>query len=280
MKRSFILIAIIILTTSIISAEGWKNTGSIGFSFTQTAVNKNWAGGEQNSITYIWSLNHESIKDTKKMNWTNKLQLQFGRSETPDPVNSELHIITEAADQISLNSTVMYKFKKLINPLLMVTYDSQFTEVFDPSVITETLGIGALWVEKEKFKVTSKLGVAMKQTIDAEDNGTSSLDDILTPEVETLRNETGVQFTTDLTKVFADKLTLKSELKYFNTFAFDSASIKWNSTVTVDLWKYVGITFNLQWLFDQKVVGGPDNRFPADHRLLETLAISFSYSLF
>ncbi|MCK4642685.1 DUF3078 domain-containing protein [bacterium] len=275
-------ISLLILLVFVLSpmSEEWKNTGSIGFSFTQTAVNKNWSGGEKSSITYIWTLNHETIRDTEKFNWANKLQLQFGRSEAPNPDDPNFQIITEAADKISFTSTAMYKFKKFFNPLFMITCDSQFTEIFDPSVITETVGVGVIWADKDKFQLSSKLGVALKQLIDAEDDGVSSADDPTTlEEFETFISETGIQCITELTKVFADKLTLKSELKYFNTFAFDRASIKWDTTININLWKYVGLSFNLQWLFDQQVAG-ITKIFPKDHRLMETISLSFSYSLF
>ncbi len=278
MKKIFALLLFIVLVS--FASAAWQNKGAVSFSFTQTAVNDNWTGGEKDAITYIGILGSDFINDMEKFNLTIKLQLQYGRSEMPHLTVPNRVMITEAADKIALNSTFMYKMKKFLNPLVIFTLDSQFTEIMDPSILTETLGIGLRFSEKEALTITTKLGFAMKHLLDAEDNGFSSADDAdTTDKIETVKTETGIQVINELTAVLWRKISLKSDLKYFNNFSFDSAYLRWDNIFTLNVWKAIGVAFGIQWIFTQNT-GIKTNVFPRDHELLETLAITINYSLF
>ncbi len=108
MKKLVLIIFFSILI--VVNASNWKNTGNIGFSLTQAARNKMWAGGEQNSITSIATMNNSFVYDSEKLNFKNNLQLQFGRSSTPNIANPPYHIVTEAVDKIYFNSTLTITF--------------------------------------------------------------------------------------------------------------------------------------------------------------------------
>ena len=274
MKKLFLIIFAGIFL--LINASNWKNTGSIGFSLTQTAVNQMWAGGEQDSITGISTLDTVAIYDSKSINFKNSLQLQFGRSSTPNLDNPPYHIVTEVADKIYFNSTLMYKFKKFLNPIFMVQYDSQFTELFDPSLFTETLGVGVIFVDKKEIKMISKLGIAVRELLD---KITNTADDPDTAEIETFKFDSGINFITTFEKSLLEMIKIKSEFRYFTTFNFDDYNIVWDSTASANIWKFIGLSLNIKWLFNKRV-GSVEYIFPKNHQLLETLTITFNYSLF
>ena len=275
MKRTFLLLGLIAMVMPF--AAKWENSGNIGFSLTQTAVNNMWAGGEQDSITGIATIDNNFVYESDKLNFKNNLQLQFGRSSTPNASNPPYHIVTEAADKIYFSSTLMYKFKKFLNPIFMVQYDSQFTEAFDPSLFTETFGIGTIFIDKKEMKLSTKLGIAARELYD---NRTSTADDPDTlTEIENFKFNSGINLIADFEKTWLKMIKLKSEFRYFTTFNFDDYNIVWDNIVSASIWKFIGISLNVKWLFNKKI-GAVEYVFPKHHQLLETLTITFNYSLF
>ena len=247
-------LSLLFVAAGIINAENWKFSGIIGANYSETAVSDNWSGGEVDARS--WSAKGEGAaeKDFDQTNWLNTLKLEFGKASLgtlPEQEN---------ADLIDFDSVYSYKMNDYINPYLAFTVDSQFTEFFDPSLLSESAGIGWLLITQERQNLKTRLGGALRQTV------ISGMD---------TESDAGAESITNYDLKLNEYAKLVSELKMFT--AFDaSVDTRWDTSLYCKLGKY--LTAQIGYLLVNTGIPGVETSDTVQTRF--TFGLGFSYNLF
>ncbi|MEA3506352.1 MAG: DUF481 domain-containing protein [Elusimicrobiota bacterium] len=254
MRKIILLIFVSAAAAAVVNAAGWQVSGIAGASYSETAVNNRWSGGETDARS--WSVNGEgeAEKDFGKTNWLNSLKLEYGKTSIASAPEQE------SADTIYFNSIYKYKLSFYINPYVSFNADSQFTEFFDPAALTESAGVGWNILSGDKQNFKTRFGGALRQFMAAE---------------EDTENETGAEWITDYSLKVSEYAKFVSEVKLFTSFD-SSTALRWDSSLYIKLREY--LSFQAGYLLVNSSVPGLYFSDTVETRL--TLGLAFSYNLF
>jgi hypothetical protein len=253
----------------------WTPKGVVGINLSQVAFS-NWAQGGQNSLSFtffsLFGLNY--IGDPWK--WKNSLKFSYGRTKFGD----EEYRTND--NEIFFESTLIYHIGWAVSPYGGVTartavtkgfnYDLepsvQIVDFMDPFYLTEALG----FIYDQIPNFSTRLGVGMKQTFTKE--FTSYSDDIETlNEIETFKNETGIESVTEYKWEFLENMSYLASLRLFGTFDDLSVwDVRWDNIIAAKVNDYISVTFNVLLIYDEDE--------SIQRQLKEALQLGISYNLF
>ncbi|HDP67386.1 MAG TPA: DUF3078 domain-containing protein [Candidatus Marinimicrobia bacterium] len=244
------------------------------FGTTQTSFDNWTAGGES---TFAWQINMSAkfVNNQQKWNWTNTGKLAFGKSRIGDQA------ARKSADEIKLESVYTYKLGIPVNPYAAVKGETQFaygykytdtsavkiSNFMDPGYFTESIGLGYSPSEQ----LTTRLGFALKQTVTRDFPVPYSDDPETDDELETFKNEAGLESATDFSQKFRDNLLFTSNLVIFsNLQAINQVDVKWDNVFTASITKYVNVTFNFKLFYDHDL--------SVRRQIMQTLSLGLTYT--
>ena len=253
----------------------WRPRGVVGINLSQVAFD-NWSQGGQNSLsfTFFSLLGLDYISDPWK--WSNGLKFAYGRTKFGDAE------YRTNDNEIFFESTLIYHAGWAVSPYAGLTartavtkgfnYDSipsfQIVDFMDPFYLTEALG----FIYDQIPNFSTRLGIGMKQTFTKE--FTSYSDDIETlTEIETFKNETGIESVTEYKWEFMENMAYLTSLRLFGTF--DDMSIwdvRWDNLIVAKVNDYISVSFNVLLIYDEDE--------SIQRQLKEALQLGISYNLF
>ena len=284
MKIFYLLFTYVILSATNIAAdetEGKKDTlwvpkGVVGLNLSQVSF-ENWTQGGDNSISFTFFSNFgiDYLADIWK--WRNSLKFSYGRTKTGDEG------FKTNDNEIYFESTINRNVGWLIQPYFGITartavtagfnYDvtppEQIVGFLDPFYLTE--GIGLIYDQIPNFR--TRLGLGFKQTF-ADEFNKRYTDDPDTPgEIESLKNETGIESVTEFEWVFLENMAYKGYLRLFGRFEDISVwDVRWDNTITAKINDYFNVNINVLLIYDV------DESLRT--QLKEALQLGISYTLF
>ncbi len=284
MKIFYLLFTFVILSATAISADEteekkdtlWVPKGIVGLNLSQISF-ENWTQGGDNSISFTFFSNFgiDYIADIWK--WRNSLKFTYGRTKT----GGEGYKTND--NEIFLESTLNRNGGWLFNPYFGFTartavaagfdYDvtpaEQIVVFLDPLYLTE--GIGLIYDQIPNFR--TRLGLGFKQTF-ADEFNKRYTDDSDTPgDIESFKNETGIESVTEFEWMFMENMAYKGYLRLFGRIEDMTVwDVRFDNTVTAKINDYFNVNINVLLIYDV------DETLRT--QLKEALQLGISYSLF
>lgn len=270
-----VLIAVLLILTSAEEQPiGWQKsvTGNLGT--TQTSFD-NWTAGGENTFAWQVNLNAKFINNQPKWIWTNSGKFAFGKSRISDQE------ARKSVDEIKLESVYIYKLGIPVNPYAAVKGETQFaygykytdtsaveiSNFLDPGYFTESIGAGYAPSEQ----LSTRLGVALMQTVTRDFPVPYSDDPGTDNEQETFKNEAGLESVTDFSQKFRDNLLFTSNLVIFsNLQAINQVDVKWDNVLTASITKYVNVTCNFKLVYDHDL--------SVRRQIMQSLSLGLTYT--
>jgi hypothetical protein len=298
MKR--MMIALLVLSTGILAAEGWETSGDMNLNLTQNAYSDNWAGDEKSSVSWVFNANLSAQKQlTAKVHNKTSLKMAFGQTH-----NQYLDAMGEkqwqkpdkTTDLIDLESIARFTLGSYVDPFVGVRWESQFldesgseTKAMNPNTFTESFGVARVFIKKEKQELSSRFGGAFRQFVDANADETT--------------NDGGLEWITEFTTPLAGEvMTYNTKLEVFKAlynsesdvtdgtaYEDDWAEVQmnWEHILTAQVSKYISFNIYAQLVYDKTDLdtGYIDTDYingkPIDElQFKETLGLGITYKLF
>ena len=278
---TFLLLALLTMvsfaqdTTEVKKDTLWTPNGVVGINLSQVAFS-NWAQGGENSLsfTFFSLLGLDYIGDPWK--WKNSLKFAYGRTKVGD----EEYRTND--NEIFFESTLIYHIGWAVSPYAGATARTAVTKGFDynvqpsrqivdfmdPFYLTEAIGL----VYDQIPNFSTRIGIGMKQTFTKE--FTKYSDDIETlSEIETFKNETGIESVTEYKLEFLENMAYLTSLRLFGTFDDLSVwDVRWDNIIAAKVNYYISVTFNVLLIYDEDE--------SIRRQLKEALQLGISYNLF
>jgi hypothetical protein len=280
MKR-LILVFLIMGIVSAIWAENWKREASVAFTMSQQSYSDNWNGVETGSISWIFNANFLAEKEINNLiNNKNSLKIAFGQTHNQvfdnENNNKKWESPKKSTDLIDLKSRLRFKLGKYVDPFCSLQLESHFidesgedNEIFNPNTITEAFGLARIWQKDIHKELSTTLGAAFKQYVDAN--------------LEDTTNDGGVELITEykaplLKKIidFNSSLNLYQPLYYSESDDMEnddwkSVRMDWQNDIDVKLHSLISIKFYIQVIYNKLE--------DVNMQIQETLGIGISYKL-
>lgn len=259
MKQKFIItLAGLVLTTGAMAQGSTCNRSLVGhLTLTQIQLD-NWQQGGENSFNWHLNVAGEAKRTAPKFTLKNSIKLDYGQTKVGEGD------LLKSADELKLESVFTYLTKMVVNPYVAVSAQSQIAPGYmvdenedriqnsafmDPGFFTESAGF--TYGRGEDF--TTRLGVALKQTIASEDYGWAD-DPDTTPDIETLRSETGMESVTDYKHAFNENTLFTTKLELFWNFTeLENTDVNWDNTLTAKLTQHIDASFNFKLFYDRDI---------------------------
>lgn len=283
--RKFIFIFLILATAQIVFAEEdgeekkdtlWTPKGIVGINLSQVAFN-NWAQGGENTLafTFFSHFGVDYIGDPWK--WKNSLKFTYGRTK----FGSQEYRTND--NEIFFESTLIHHIGWAASPYVGITartpvskgynYEEepgvQIVDFLDPFNLSEALG----FIYDQIPNFSTRLGIGMKQTW-ADKFAETYSDDPETPnEIETFKNETGIESVTEYTIDFLENMNFYTYLRLFGRFEdLNIWDVRWDNILTAKVNDYVSVNLNVLVIYDVNET--------LKTQVKEALQLGISYTLF
>jgi len=293
MKKSttFFVIAIGILCTSVVFAQGWKKSLDTDFTLTQNTYSDSWAGGEAGSISWVWNANGVFEKQfTPKFNFKNTSKFSFGQTHIQDKETKEWAKPQKSTDLIDIENVGRFTLGAFVDPYAAFRIESQFLDAsveginryFTPLKLTESAGISKQFYKTEKDEAISRFGFAIRQII------TQDIVTVNPDETETnTTNDGGFESVSDLKLTLSETLQFTSKLSLYKALFYSESDalkglpnedywkvidVNWENKLSATIVKYVTVSLYMQLLYDKEIA--------LSGRFKETLAMGLTYKLF
>ena len=266
---------------------GWNTALTADFTTTQAAYSNSWTGGEEGSFNWVLNLNGEAEKQMhQKFIFSSALKVSFGQTmtqyEDEATGSQKWKKPSKSTDLVDWDNVGRFTLNGFVDPFVGFRVETQFLDAsvqqkkryLSPLKLTESAGIAKRLYKKDKDKVLSRFGFALKETI-----AKSIVDDDFNTETVTttdggLESVTDVVLTVNERMKYTGKLTLYKALFSENDDISDdwkAIDINWENIVNSQLSKVIAVNFYTQILYDKEV--------ELRARFKETLGIGFVFKL-
>jgi hypothetical protein len=243
---------------------GWTHQVNGMLNLTQ-AYYDNWSKGGNDALAYEVNLGGQCVNEQPKYQWLTKSKAVYGRTKTGNLASRK------SSDELNLESIYTYKMSVMVNPFASVTGQTQFmpgydypgdtakvlkSDSFDPTYITETVGLGVT-----PFKgLKERLGGTMKQTISSELIGIADDKETL-DEVETFKQEYGVTSITEYEAQLMENIKGTTRYEVFANFeSWHEVDQRWTNQITAKVNAYISVNFEYEMLKDWDLSHGWQTR--------------------
>ena len=270
------IVPIVMTAQDSATTYGWAKTGVGTLTFTQNSFD-NWAGGGEDSWSWLMNVNASMNRTEEGYTWNNNLKLAFGQSSVGGAD------ARKSADELKFESVYTKLMGEFINPYAAFTARTQLMEgyvyddmgnkmqssgIFDPGYFTESIGVGY----KPNDNIQTRFGAAAKQTIGSEDYFYAD-DPDTAGEIETMKSEFGVESVTDVKMSLAQNILFTSKLEAFsNLEALKKVDVNWDNMFTAKVNDLINVSLNIKIYYDYDI--------SSIRQLQQTLGIGVSYTLF
>jgi hypothetical protein len=266
------------------AGEPWKLSLDANLSGTFNAYSDNWVGGERGSLS--WSTQWLAVAEKQlgfAVDTKNTLKLAFGQTKAQDKLSNHWLAPQKSADLIDLESLWRLTFGTQVDPYVSVRGISEFLDMSDtrsdpyypyinPIDLTESVGAIRDLVKKERLTWNARLGAAAHELINRWEPD-SNYRTITT-------SDGGAELVTELaTSMKQDVVKLRTTLKVYEALVRDGSDkipdwwrypdINWENTLTINVVKYVMISYSLQLLYDREI--------DANARVKQNLGLGLAY---
>jgi len=269
----------------------WEKSFNLGLNVTQATYSDSWVGGEAGSFS--WAANADGIFERQmshKFNLKTTVKLAFGQTHTQDKDTKKWAKPEKSTDKIDLEALGRFTLNAWVDPYAAFRFESQFLDgavdtnkrYINPITLTESAGISKTLYKKDKDKILSRLGLAIKENINRD--AVSPTDPATTETITSM--DGGLESVSDVTMVLNDKLGYVGKLSLYKAFFFSrkddfkgteaedywkAIDINLENTITASISRYIQVTFYTQLLYDKQI--------SKKGRLKETLALGLTYKL-
>jgi hypothetical protein len=258
-------------------AKVWKFSAMLGVNLNVTSRSSNWSGDEKNTKSWLLKFEGTAERDGKRTNWLSKLKDDFGQTKlSQNPTE-------KSADILFFDSILSLKSSMSLEPYVSFNLQTQNDELFNPSAMTEAIGIKWTIIKGEKQNFNTRLGAAAQQVYDSRgkdqtgEGPPSSVDDPDTPEFEEWLNEIGAEWVTNYDIIFLENSKFVTELRIFTAFE-NGALMRWDNSLYFKLNKILTMQFGYILYYNKTKYIHPV--WPDDIQQLLTIALGISYNLF
>ncbi len=294
-----ILLALVLVPHAFVSAQdttytGWKKSMIIDLTTTQTAYSDSWVGGEVGSVNWVGNLNAFAEKHlTTKVDFRSTLRLSFGQTLTQDAETKDWSKPKKSTDLIDWDNVARFTLGKYVDPFAGFRVEGRFLDAqiankklyLTPLKFTESVGIAHRFHERDKDQITSRLGLALKQTFKKMVTAYDPLLDEYTTDDSTL-TDGGLESVTDANLTLNDRLSYTGKLTVYRALFFSgkddvmgtpyeddwkAIDVNWENTVTASISRIVTVNFYTQFLYDKQ-----ESR---KGRVKETVGIGLVYKM-
>jgi len=291
MKKGLILLAALLFTSSGLYAEPWEKTLTFDLKLTQTAYSDSWTGGEAGNISWVSTLNGIFVKQiTETINNRTTLKLAFGQTHIQDAETKEWDKPEKSTDQIDIENLSRLTFGGYVDPYFAVRLETQFLDAsvdsikryFNPLLLTESVGASRMFYKRDKDEILSRLGFAVKQTIN-----NIIVDTAASEKDWNTRTDAGFESVTDVIYSFSESLGYIGKLTLYKALFFSekdevegtpeedywkAVDVNWENTISASVIKYVTVSLYVQFLYDKQI--------EKKGRFKQTLGLGLTYKMF
>jgi hypothetical protein len=236
----------------------------------------NWAGNTTGMM--IWNSNLNPVLNYQIFDWlnfNNSFYFEFGQTWLQDKTIQSWSAPQKSADNINLQSTFTFLTKPIINPYISLNLQTQFfddrypgfTGYLNPGELTESFGISQDILKKGSDCWNLHLGGASRQSLD---NNFFEYDTtgIMTGPHSSVTFDAGVEFGSEFNFQSNNWLKIHSKVGIFQSIANSESEgnsslywwypdITWESTIKLNLTKYLVLSYNLQIDYDRDLDKSP-----------------------
>ncbi len=273
---------------ALLASEPWKYSINSNLTATMSFYSDNWSGNEANAMSYTAQI-HSSLSRQFTPILLNKhsLKLAFGQTLLQDTADD--WTLNKSTDLIDYETMLLFTLKSWVDPYISAKLLSQFLDerevndisnnrrYFNPLDITESVGIARQITKTELVDWNTRLGAAVREYIDR--HMQTDMPDVYETSTTT---SGGIELVTGLKAVNKAKwLNFTSLLKVYEALVSTDADnpivgddwrypvVNWENTLTLNVTKYIMITWYGQVLYEKKL--------DPDPRLKNTLSIGLTY---
>jgi hypothetical protein len=274
-----LLMALVLVPQAFVSARnadttfiGWKKSMIIDLTTTQTAYSDSWLGGEAGSVNWVGNLNAFAEKKlSPDVDFRSTLRLSFGQTLTQDAETKDWSKPKKSTDLIDWDNVARFTLGKYVDPFVGFRLEGRFLNAqvpnkklyLTPLKFTESAGIARRFYERDKDQVTSRLGLAVKQTLK---KMILSYDPMYTTGDSTLIDG-GLESVTDANLTLNERLSYTGKLSLYKAFFFSgkddvlgtpyedywkAIDVNWENMVSASISKIVTVNLYTQFLYDKQ----------------------------
>jgi hypothetical protein len=227
----------------------WNNDLTARLNLTQIGFS-NWVKGGENSFAWNSIVDGKFFYKDSLIDWRTSNRFSYGETKQGSKA------FRKNDDLLDLSSVLSFIVGWSVDPYFSLTLRSQFTKgytykedtataisnFFDPGYTSQNMGFQ--YAPKMKDIVFSiRAGFSVKETYTKDFN--TITDDPKTLEIEKVKVQLGSELVTDYQQKFNSLLSIKSKLEYFTNYnRWDESTIRWDNLVTIQLIKYIAVSFN------------------------------------
>lgn len=262
-------------TAKVTTKLGWKLSAMAGLNFSSTAVSGNWTGAETNHWTVSAFVDGTAERSFPVFVWASRFNAEYGQTKYGS------RSAVKGADLIHSDTDLRWLVLQRFNPYADLTFDSQFDVLLKPATLSQSAGMNYLLVDRDKSRLTTKAGIALKEILDPGHRLRSPL--AVQVVQDTARDNGsrvyfGLTLITDYAASLGGSVKLASTLRLFAPVSFDGADLRWDSALYVKLSQY--LTFKAGYLSLFTYDHDYPARWPRDLRTRFTTGLGASWALF
>ena len=273
---------VVILTTTAHSQDSqsprdtlsnkWSKSLALDLTSTQTSYSNSWVGGEAGSFTWVSNLNSSAEKQiSPKLNFRSTLKMSYGQTMTQDKDTKRWSKPNKSTDLIDWENVGRFTLGGAVDPYIAFRLESQIVDAsvdakkryLNPMKLTESIGFAKVLVEKDKNKIISRMGFALRQIVSRD-----IVDSVLFTTITNTSTDGGIESVSDVNWSFNEKLTYTGKLTLYKALFFSrkdavagtpfeddwkAIDINWENIVTASLSKIIAVNFYAQFLYDKQV---------------------------
>jgi hypothetical protein len=286
----------------------WKTNGFIGLNFSQTALS-NWQGGGQDNIAFTGILDYEANYRKDKLEWSNKLDVQYGivlqgNSKFWKKNVDQIFAMTQLNGQISKKywfSSLMADFRSQLAPGYQYSGDTSrnlISKWAAPTYIQLALGVD--FRLKDYFSATISPAAGKVTIVNDQTMANSGAFGVQVAKYDTsgkmispgkkVRYEFGGRFTLKFKKDIGKNINVDTYLDLFSNYFHNPQNIDvvWNTLITFKINKFFSATVSTKLLYDDDIIikydWDKDGKYTGPHdingprvQLLSNIGVGLGY---
>ncbi|NOX38190.1 MAG: DUF3078 domain-containing protein [Calditrichaeota bacterium] len=252
---------------------GWNNQVISSLNFSQTSFD-NWTKGGENNVSWLLNIEARFERKQEKYTWANSGKFSYGKNKVG------LNNFRKSVDEIKLSSVYKYRSGIFVDPYASFSFETQFVKGYDyqkdppvavsnfmdPAYVFFSGGAGI----QPNPALKMRFGFAFKTTIT--DKYPLYADNPRTRNIEKIRYEPGGEAIVELNRKISKNILLTSKAELFsNMRTFREIDVRWDTTFSSKIAKYVSVIYNIQLFYDSDV--------SPKRQLKQVLAVGLTYEL-
>jgi hypothetical protein len=272
-----IIMAMIILACAY--SQKKKETLVTSINYTNVSFD-NWSKGGEDAFSWQGTLSYESVYQFGQYTLKNSAKLAYGQTRIADGG------IKKTADEINIESVLNMKLQKHFNPYLAVQFQTEFltgyrydpkgneevSKFMDPGYFYQSLGYG---YKNDSSTFTVRAGFSLKETFTSK--FTSFTNDPATPEIETVRVETGFKLDSEFSDYVSEKILFTAKTAIFSTMkSIRTTDVKLDLSLASQVSDIINVNFNFLMLYDTDLKANGSN--PFKRQIKNFLSVGLTYN--